>query len=82
MPDASISGHRVMLDLTRLIASDNGTELSSNAVPAWCGQIGVEWHDIAVGKPMQNGSELHAPGVLRSRLFKTDYPSGREIRLV
>lgn len=32
-----------------------GTELTSNAVLAWCGQIGVEWHYIAPGKPMQNG---------------------------
>jgi hypothetical protein len=35
--------------------SDNGTELTSNAVLAWRGEIGVEWHYIAPGKPMQNG---------------------------
>lgn len=53
-----------MRELTRLIekrskpgmiVSDNGTELTSNAVLAWCGQRGVEWHYIAPGKPMQNG---------------------------
>ena len=38
-----------------MIVSDNGTELTSNAVLAWCGEIGVEWHYIAPGKPMQNG---------------------------
>jgi putative transposase len=32
-----------------------GTELTSNAVLAWCGEIGVEWHYIAPGRPMQNG---------------------------
>ena len=38
-----------------MIVSDNGTELTSNAVLAWCGEVGVEWHCIAPGKPMQNG---------------------------
>ncbi len=38
-----------------MIVSDNGTELTSNAVLAWCGEIGVEWHYIAPGRPMQNG---------------------------
>jgi len=64
VPDTSISGHRVVRELTQYIAqhgkpgmivSDNGTELTSNAVLAWCGQIGVDWHYIAPGKPMQNG---------------------------
>ena len=39
----------------RMIVRDNGTELTSNAVLAWCGDVGVEWHYIAPGKPMQNG---------------------------
>ena len=64
VPDTSISGRRVVRELTELIAqrgkpgmivSDNGTELTSNAVLAWCGEIGVEWHYIAPGRPMQNG---------------------------
>ena len=64
VPDTAISGRRVVRELTKLIAergqpgmivSDNGTELTSNAVLAWCGEIGVEWHYIAPGKPMQNG---------------------------
>jgi transposase InsO family protein len=38
-----------------MIVSDNGSELTSNAVLAWCGEIGVEWHYIAPGKLMQNG---------------------------
>jgi putative transposase len=55
VPDTTISGHRVVRELTQLIAergkpgmivSDNGTELTSNAVLAWCGEFGVEWHYI------------------------------------
>lgn len=64
MLDTSISGRRVVREQVDLIAergkpgmivSDNGTELNSNAVLAWCGEIGAEWHFIAPGKPMQNG---------------------------
>ena len=36
-----------------MIVSDNGTELTSNAVLVWYGVIGVEWHYIA---PRQSGS--------------------------
>lgn len=32
-----------------------GTEPTMNAVFAWCGEIGVEWHYIAPDNPMQNG---------------------------
>lgn len=38
-----------------MIASDNGTGLTSMAVLAWTQRTGVEWHYIAPGKPMQNG---------------------------
>jgi transposase InsO family protein len=38
-----------------MIVSDIGAELTINAVLAWCGQIGVQWHCIAPGKPMENG---------------------------
>ena len=62
--DTSLSGLRVTRELDALVAvrgkpsaivSDNGTELTSMAVLKWCQQTGVEWHDIAPGKPMQNG---------------------------
>ena len=62
--DTSTLGRRVVRELTELIAergepktivSDNGTELTSNAVLAWSGDVGVEWHYIAPGKPTQNG---------------------------
>jgi hypothetical protein len=37
----------------KTIVSDNGTELTSNAVLVWCGAIGAEWHYIAPVKPMR-----------------------------
>jgi putative transposase len=78
VPDTSISGHRVVRELTQLIAkrgkpgmivSDNGTELTSNAVLAWCGEIGVEWHYIAPGKPMQNDCVESFNGRMRDELL-------------
>ena len=76
--DTSISGRRVVRELTELIAqrgkpgmsvSDNGTELTSNAVLAWCGEMGVEWHYIAPGKPMQNGFCESFNGRMRDELL-------------
>ncbi|MBU9700185.1 IS3 family transposase [Rhodobacteraceae bacterium HSP-20] len=64
IPDTSISGRRVARELTALIerrgkpgmiVSDNGTELTSNAILKWCAEHKVEWHYIAPGKPTQNG---------------------------
>ena len=78
VPDTSISGRRVVRELTELIAergrpgmivSDNGTELTSNAVLAWCTEIGVEWHYIAPGKPMQNGFVESFNGRMRDELL-------------
>jgi putative transposase len=31
-----------------------GTELTSHAVLRWVEEIGIEWHHIAPGKPVQN----------------------------
>ena len=78
VPDTSISGRRVMRELTELIAqrgrpgmivSDNGTELTSNAVLAWCGQMQVEWYYIAPGRPMQNGYVESFNGRMRDELL-------------
>lgn len=52
-----------------MIVSGNGTELTSNAVLAWCGEIGVEWHYIAPGKPMQNGYVESFNGRMRDELL-------------
>lgn len=78
MPNTSISGRRVVRELSDLIAergkpgliiSDNGTELTSNAVFAKCGEVGVEWHYIAPGKPMQNGYAESSNGRMRDELL-------------
>jgi putative transposase len=62
--DNSLSGIRVARELDRiaelrgypcLIVSDNGTELTSNAILAWQEEHRVGWRYIAPGKPMQNG---------------------------
>jgi putative transposase len=62
--DNSLSGVRVARELDRIcqargrpcmIVSDNGTELTSNAILKWQQDARVEWHYIAPGKPMQNG---------------------------
>jgi putative transposase len=62
--DTSLTGPRVARELDRIaelrgypgmIVSDNGTELTSNAILAWQQQRGVEWHYITPGKQMQNG---------------------------
>ena len=78
VPDTSISGHRVVRELTELIrhrgkpgmiVSDNGTELTCNAVLAWCGEAGINWHYIAPGKPMQNGYAESFNGRMRDELL-------------
>ena len=38
-----------------MVVSDNGTELTSNAILQWQEERNVEWHYIAPGKPMENG---------------------------
>jgi putative transposase len=72
--DNSLSGVRVARELDRiaelrgypcLIVSDNGTELTSNAILAWQEEHKIEWHYIAPGKPMQNGFAESFIGRLR-----------------
>ena len=46
-----------------------GTELTCNAVLAWCGEMGVEWHYIASGKPMQHGFCESFNGRMRDELL-------------
>jgi putative transposase len=62
--DTSLPGLRVARELDRIagfrgyprmVVSDNGTELTSNAILGWSRERRVEWHYIAPGKPMQNG---------------------------
>ena len=76
--DTSISGLRVARELARLveahgkprtIVSDNGTELTSNAVLSWAGEAAVDWHYIAPGKPTQNGTVESFNGRMRDELL-------------
>ena len=70
--DTSISGARVARALDALsagrarpsiIVSDNGPELTTRALLAWTNRAGLDWHDIAPGKPQQKRlrRELHRP---------------------
>jgi putative transposase len=76
--DTSLSGARVARELDRLmiergkpkmIVSDNGSELTSNAILAWADQTRVAWHYIAPGKPMQNAFIESFNGRLRDELL-------------
>ena len=51
------------------IVSDNGTELTSNAILEWADQHKVDWHYIAPGKPQQNGFSESFNGKLRDELL-------------
>src|SRR5205823_2631183 len=71
--DTSISGIRVARELDRLLAergkpktivSDNGTELTSNAILRWADDHKVAWHYIAPGKPVQR--IVHRPPARRA----------------
>jgi putative transposase len=76
--DTSLSGMRVTRELDRLVAqrgkprtiiSDNGTELTSNAILTWADQRRVGWHYIAPGKPVQNAFIESFNGRLRDELL-------------
>lgn len=78
VPDTSISGRRVVRELTELIAqrgkpgmivSDNGTELTANAVLAWCGEAQVKWHYTTPGKPTDNAFVESFNGRMRDELL-------------
>lgn len=78
IPDTSISGKRVARELTTIIerrgkpgmiVSDNGTELTSNAIFAWCKDHKIDWHYIAPGKPTQNGFVESFNGKMRDELL-------------
>jgi putative transposase len=77
--DTSISGRRVARELDDIvrrrgqrpdtIVSDNGTELTSNAILSWANETSVGWHYIAPGKPQQNGFIESFNGRLRDELL-------------
>jgi putative transposase len=51
------------------VRSDNGTELTSNAIIGWTDQTKVGWHYIAPGKPMQNAFVESFNGRLRDEFL-------------
>ena len=72
--DNSLSGVQIareldqiaeMRGLPNMVVSDNGTELTSNAILKWQPDRQIEWHYIAPGKPMQNGFVESFNGRLR-----------------
>jgi putative transposase len=76
--DTSLSGVRVARELDRLIfergkpkmiVSDNGSELTSNAILAWADRTKVNWHYIAPGKPMLNAFIESFNGRLRGEFL-------------
>ena len=78
IPDTSISGRRVARELITLIerrgkpgtiVSDNGIELTSNAILDWCAVHHVDWHCIAPGKPTENAFIESFNGRMRDELL-------------
>lgn len=78
IPDTSIPGKRVARELAALIerrgkpgmiVSDNGTELTSNAIITFAAERAIEWHYIAPGKPMQNGFVESFNGRMRDEIL-------------
>ncbi len=66
-----------------MIVSDNGTELTSNAILKWQQDHAVEWHYLAPGKPTQNGFVGSFNRRLRDKCFNeyliTNYRHARAI---
>jgi putative transposase len=76
--DTSLSGVRVARELDHAIAkrgkpgtivSDNGTELTSNAIITWAIDRQIDWHYIAPGKPTQNAFIESFNGRLRDEFL-------------
>jgi len=90
--DTSIPGLRVARELDRIvvghgkpaaIVSDNGTELTSDAMLRWADERRVAWHYIAPGKPTQNAFIESFNGRLRDELLnETLFRSLPHARLV
>ena len=90
--DNAISGARVARELDAIaerrgypcmVVSDNGSELTSNAILKWQQDRLVEWHYIAPGKPMQNGLVESFIGRLRDECLNehlfTSYRHARDL---
>src|SRR3974390_1029427 len=90
--DTSLSGTRLARELDLLmtergrpgmVVSDNGTELTSNAILTWADRSRVAWHYIAPGKPTQNAFIESFNGRLRDELLnETLFTSLAQARVV
>ncbi len=49
-----------------MVVSDNGTELTSNAILKWQEERKVEWHHIAPGKPTLGGASLACRAMMQN----------------
>jgi transposase InsO family protein len=80
---ARARSHRRVQRLSPHDRRRHGTELTSNAVPAWQQERTIEWHYIAPGKPMQNGFVESFNGRLRDECLNehlfTSLMEAREI---
>lgn len=56
----------------KMVVSDNGSELTSNAILTWADQSRVAWHYNTPGKPMQNAFIESFNGRLRDELVERD----------
>ena len=64
-----------------MVVSDNGSELTSNAILTWADHSRVAWHYIAPGKPMQNAFIESFNGRLRDEfLNETTFTSLAQAR--
>lgn len=64
-----------------MLVSDNGTELTSNAILVWQQEHTVEWRYVAPGKPMQNSFVESFNGRLRDECLN-DYGGAGHFNLV
>jgi putative transposase len=78
IPDTSISGHRVVRELTDLlkrkgrpgvIVSDNETEFTAHAIFTRAKDQRIEWHYIMPGQPMQKGYVESFNGKMRNEFL-------------
>ena len=89
--DTSLSGARVARELATLfdtrgkpatVASDDGTEFTSNAILTFTDDRKIDWHYIAPGKPTQNAFIESFNGRLRDELLnETLFPSLHHARV-
>jgi putative transposase len=82
--DTSLGGMRVVRELELVVSqrgwphtivSDNGTELTSNAVLRWAAER-VSWHYIQPGKPVQNAFIESFNSKLRDECLNEHFSSG------